>query len=262
MTRISSLVAVALASVGVVNAQGSLASWHPAGPGESRGPCPMLNTLANHGFLPREGRNFTLPQIKHALGNAINVGDDISELLYNFALTTNPGPNTTTWGLDTLGNHNILEHDASLSRSDKYFNDDAISFNSTIYDQTRSYWTDDLIDIQMAANARLARMIDSVKYNPKFALSELAADFSAGEGAGYMLVFGNKTEKTARRDLVEYFFENERLPTELGWKAPDEVISLDDLMGFSADIYSATSYDALETKEAMMRRNGMVGKVF
>jgi len=92
------------------------------------------------------------------------------------------------------------------SRSDKYFNDDAISFNSTIYDQTRAYWTDDLIDIQMAANARLARMIDSVKYNPKFALSELAADFSAGEGAGYMLVFGNKTEKTARRDLVEYFF--------------------------------------------------------
>jgi len=74
----------------------------------------MLNTLANHGFLPREGRNFTLPQIKHALGNAISVGDDISELLYNFALTTNPGPNTTTWGLDTLGNHNILEHDASL----------------------------------------------------------------------------------------------------------------------------------------------------
>jgi hypothetical protein len=33
----------------------------------------------------------------------------------------------------------------------------------------------------MAANARLARMIDSVKYNPRFALSELAADFSAGE---------------------------------------------------------------------------------
>ena len=58
----------------------------------------------------------------------------------------------------------------------------------------------------MAANARLARMIDLVKYNPKFALSELAADFSAGEGASYMLVFGNKTEKTARRDLVEYFF--------------------------------------------------------
>jgi hypothetical protein len=92
------------------------------------------------------------------------------------------------------------------SRSDKYFTGDAVTFNSTVYDQTRAYWTGDLIDIQMAANARLARMIDSVKYNPKFALSELAGDFSAGEGAGYMLVFGNKEKKTARRDLVEYFF--------------------------------------------------------
>jgi hypothetical protein len=58
----------------------------------------------------------------------------------------------------------------------------------------------------MVANARLARMIDSVKYNPRIALSELATEFSAGEGAGYMLVFGNKTAQTARRDFVEYFF--------------------------------------------------------
>jgi hypothetical protein len=75
-----------------------------------------------------------------------------------------------------------------------------------VYNQTRTYWTGDLIDIQMAANARLARMIDSVKYNPQFALSELATEFSAGEGAGYMLVFGNKTEKMTRRDFVDYFF--------------------------------------------------------
>jgi hypothetical protein len=75
-----------------------------------------------------------------------------------------------------------------------------------VYDQTRAYWEGSMIDIQMVANARLARMIDSVKFNPTFALSELAGSFSAGEGAGYMLVFGNKTEKTARRDLVEYFF--------------------------------------------------------
>jgi hypothetical protein len=87
-----------------------------------------------------------------------------------------------------------------------FFTGDAVGFNATVYNKTRAYWTGDIIDIQMVANARLARMIDSVKCNPKFALSELAGDFSAGEGAGYMLVFGNKTEKRARRDLVEYFF--------------------------------------------------------
>jgi hypothetical protein len=100
----------------------------------------------------------------------------------------------------------IVDMDPRSSRSDKFFTDDAVTFNATVYNQTRAYWTGDLIDIQMVANARLARMVDSVKYNPKFALSELAGAFSAGEGAGYMLVFGNKTAKTARRDFVEYFF--------------------------------------------------------
>jgi len=34
MARIPSLVVVGLAGIGFVNAQGSLASWHPAAPGE------------------------------------------------------------------------------------------------------------------------------------------------------------------------------------------------------------------------------------
>jgi hypothetical protein len=128
----SSSVFIALAAIGCVNAQGSLASWHPAGPLDctyiimnlfldtryqllvARGPCPMLNTLANHGYLPHEGRDFTLPIVKHALRTGLNVSEDISEMLFNFALTTNTAPNATTWGLDTLGHHNVLEHDASL----------------------------------------------------------------------------------------------------------------------------------------------------
>lgn len=58
----------------------------------------------------------------------------------------------------------------------------------------------------MAANARLARMLDSVKFNPQFALSELAGQFSAGEGAAYLMVFGDRENKTARRDQVEFLF--------------------------------------------------------
>lgn len=49
---------------------------------------------------------------------------------------------------------------------------------------------------------------------------------------------------------------------ELGWKVPEEVISLDDLLGFSQDIYSATSFDALETKATLTRRNGVMGNAF
>ncbi|KAJ3740778.1 Chloroperoxidase [Lentinula detonsa] len=31
--------------------------WQAPSPTDSRGPCPGLNTLANHGFLPRNGSN-------------------------------------------------------------------------------------------------------------------------------------------------------------------------------------------------------------
>ncbi|KAK1246486.1 hypothetical protein MKX08_000288 [Trichoderma sp. CBMAI-0020] len=33
--------------------------WQPPGPEDSRGPCPALNSLANHGFLPHSGKNIT-----------------------------------------------------------------------------------------------------------------------------------------------------------------------------------------------------------
>jgi hypothetical protein len=72
----------------------------------------MLNSLANHKFLPHDGRNFTLDKVTDALKTALNISEEIGSLLNDFALTTNP--NGTTWGLDTLSKHNILEHDASL----------------------------------------------------------------------------------------------------------------------------------------------------
>lgn len=44
-----------VAVLGILNlaAVGEAAArpWKEAGPNDSRGPCPMLNTLANHGYL-------------------------------------------------------------------------------------------------------------------------------------------------------------------------------------------------------------------
>ncbi|CAG8835038.1 22518_t:CDS:2, partial [Racocetra persica] len=33
--------------------------WQAPGPDDKRSPCPALNTLANHGYLPRGGENIT-----------------------------------------------------------------------------------------------------------------------------------------------------------------------------------------------------------
>jgi hypothetical protein len=79
-----------------------------------RSPCPMLNTLANYGLLPHDGKNITEEQTANALKLSINLNEDVAKSQFQEALATNPTPGATTFSLDDLSRHNIIEHDASL----------------------------------------------------------------------------------------------------------------------------------------------------
>ena len=74
----------------------------------------MLNTLANHGFLPHNGKNITEEITVNALHDALNINKTLGKFLFDFAAGTNPVKNATFYDLDHLSRHNILEHDASL----------------------------------------------------------------------------------------------------------------------------------------------------
>ncbi|KAE8306975.1 Chloroperoxidase [Aspergillus transmontanensis] len=226
--------------------------WKPAGPGDVRAPCPMLNTLANHGYLPHDGKNITEEHTIRALKVALNIEEELSQYLFQEALTTNPAENATTFSLNDLSRHNILEHDASLSRLDHYFGDNH-DFNQKIFDQTRSYWPDPVISVQAAANAREARVKASNATNPTFALSELGLAFGYGETAAYIIILGNKTTGLVNRSWVEYLFENERLPSELGWVKREDPISLSDLENMLQQVVNATG-NSEETKLDMIKR--------
>ncbi|PWY91289.1 Cloroperoxidase [Aspergillus sclerotioniger CBS 115572] len=221
--------------------------WSAPGPDDVRGPCPMLNTLANHGFLPHDGKDITEDRIVAVLNNSLNIAEDLSQFLFKEALTTNPDPNATTFSLSDLSRHNILEHDASLSRQDFYFGDNH-DFNQTVFDETRSYWIAPLIDFNAAAHARLARVNTSMATNPTYTESETGHAFSYGESAAYMIVFAEGSE-TANRSWVEYFFEHERLPQQLGWTKPQESISTSVLIDTVTGIVNASDASVLEVAE-------------
>lgn len=85
-----------------------------ADPPKVRAPCPMLNSLANHGYLPHDGKNITQDVTIDALKTALNINQTLGLFLHQAATTTNPTPNATTFSLDNLSRHGILEHDASL----------------------------------------------------------------------------------------------------------------------------------------------------
>jgi Peroxidase, family 2 len=91
------------------------------------------------------------------------------------------------------------------SRGDFYFGDDH-TFNQTIFDETRSYWTAPIVDVQMAANARLARVHTSNATNPTFTLTRTGLEFGFGESAAYILVLGDRVSGTVPRPWVEYLF--------------------------------------------------------
>ena len=74
----------------------------------------MLNTLANHGYLPRNGRGISKDMAIKVLDEVLNWDETVVSDLYDFAQPTNPQPNATTINLKELTTHNILEHDASL----------------------------------------------------------------------------------------------------------------------------------------------------
>ncbi|KAF3065774.1 putative sterigmatocystin biosynthesis peroxidase stcC [Daldinia childiae] len=206
------------------------APWEGPGPSDVRGPCPMLNSLANHGFLPHDGKSINVNKTVDALSSALNLAPELASFLHSFAVTTNPQPNATTFDLDHLSRHNILEHDGSLSRQDSFFGP-ADVFNEAVFNQTKSYWTGDVITIQMAANARVARLMTSNLTNPEYTLSHLGSDFSIGESVAYLSILGSKETGEVPKAYVEYLFENERLPYELGFSKMKEPMTESDLEG-------------------------------
>ncbi|KAI1372344.1 Cloroperoxidase [Hypoxylon crocopeplum] len=215
--------------------------WEAPGPDDVRAPCPMLNSLANHGFLPHDGKGITLNKTIDALFSALNIDPVLTTPLFQLAATTNPTPNATFFDLNHLSRHNILEHDGSLSRQDAFFGPPDV-FNEAVFNQTKSFWTGDFIDVQMAANARVARLMTSNLTDPEYSLSDLGSAFSVGESAAYLLAFGGKISGMAPKALVEYFFVNERLPYEMGFSRTEEMFTGEDLQNMTNRIIAAQHF--------------------
>lgn len=59
----------------------------------------MLNTLANHGFLPHDGRQLTQDAIVDGLAKGLNFDSSLAELMFQMAIVANPEPNATFFTL-------------------------------------------------------------------------------------------------------------------------------------------------------------------
>ncbi len=165
----------------------------------------MLNTLTNHGFLPRNGRNFTKENVIKGLGDGLNFDAQLAGLMWEQAIIANPEPNATFFTLEQLNVHNVLEHDASLSRTDAGFGNNHV-FNQTVFDTSKMWWTQDTVTAEQLAHSKIYRQLVSRSENDDYTFTASTEEFSLGEVAAPIIAFGDTDAGTVPRNLMVYFF--------------------------------------------------------
>ncbi|KAK7926637.1 hypothetical protein PG985_003635 [Apiospora marii] len=229
--------------------------WQAAKAGDSRGPCPMLNSLANHGFLPRDGRNINYQQATSVLQDALNFDPEPFVGQIRGAMQVSPNShNGTTFDLVDL-DQKPFEHDASLSRAEASTGD-SLHFDPKVWAQTASHFGGKgVVSIETAAEARADRVATAKRTDPDFNLTGSGLSTSYAESGLYLIAFGDKTEGNARTDWIRSMFgrwialpnimphtltnlivEEERLPYDQGWTRPQEYVSAADVTAMAQKI--------------------------
>lgn len=222
-------------------------------PTDTRSPCPALNTLANHGYLPRHGRNIGFSNLVRALREGYNLSLPLALFLTigGFILLRRSPPAT----LYEIGKHGRIEHDASLVHEDTppgqvyapiEVKPDLVDllirdatgageaegkgFESKKRQQVKELKT--LMDARGVARARLRRE----KQSPP--LDAVHAEIARGEMALVLGMMGIKDGANAGVPVeqVREWIGEERLPT--GWQ-PTHVLGLIKTVGLAKAIRNA-----------------------
>jgi len=185
---------------------------------DSRSPCPALNALANHGILPRDGRNISAFQLMGAIREHYHVSLPMAFLL-SFLGTFLCG----RWfrvDLHDFARHNLIEHDASLTHRnampgdlyapvdpDKELLDDLLDVKNP---EVLSF--EDLVAVRARRNETLPRPLG--KFLNAIALGEVALTAQTLTDE-----YGNISKQS-----VKEWFWDQRLPR--GWSRPATPIGL------------------------------------
>ncbi|KIY71349.1 Cloroperoxidase [Cylindrobasidium torrendii FP15055 ss-10] len=187
-------------------------------PGDSRGSCPALNALANHGILPHDGKAITFTELSRVIETTYNFAPSFCRLVPLFAADMLGKSYTKdTFDLAELDKHNGIEHDASLTRKDSYhvpdqsepyvpYIEELLSYASgTAEDGSELLMPDDIS--RFAAKRRL----EAPKENPNFSLEFIHKFFGSSNASTMVTIFGGRISD------LEIMLLEERIPD--GWES-------------------------------------------
>lgn len=192
-----------------------------------RAPCPCLNTLANHGYFPRDGKNLTPALVKHVIVEMFNLQESLAESL----ASTLPAEFT----LADLGVHNFIEHDASMVHDDAYFKRDPSLVNTTLADELFARaGKDQLLTKRIVAHFRADRETQCAKTDPEYTFGFKRQAGAYAEAAAFLLAMGDYEREVISVDDARSFLVDEKFPS--GWKKSESVITTTTALYVAAQI--------------------------
>ncbi|KAH6903683.1 Chloroperoxidase [Coprinopsis sp. MPI-PUGE-AT-0042] len=205
---------------------------------DMRGPCPGLNTLANHGYLPRNGVA-SPAQLITAVQEGFNMENKVARFtayvnhLVDGNLVTDLisiGDQTIKTGFPLpppalvggMNNHGTFEGDASLTRGDAFFGDNH-NFNPELFEQFKNFssvFGGGFFNLTVAAELRAHRVQQSIETNPEFKFMGLrhVTAFAEASFPAVFFVDGRRTEPGEKFHLdmvtAERFLKDMQMPED------------------------------------------------
>ncbi|CEI61152.1 hypothetical protein FVEN_g6107 [Fusarium venenatum] len=231
-------------------------AYAPSGPNDIRGPCPLINSLANHGYLPRDGRNVRIEEVLAGM-NAIGLSKPLGVAFANpifqerapskfhddpviersffqklWQTVTDPWSVMGRFGmrkpgqfdseghrvlnLDQLGLPNTVEHDISLTRRDHQQGDNIALQKDLVEDLLASSKDGKVITADDLVEFRKKRIARQKADNPDVQYGAFENDLACAEIALILNVIG--TGDRIECGYAKAFLQEERLPIDEGWK--------------------------------------------
>ncbi|KAK7472206.1 hypothetical protein VKT23_000328 [Stygiomarasmius scandens] len=214
--------------------------WMAPGPDDLRSPCPGLNALANHGFLPRDGKGLNVSVVLDAALEGFNIQPEVLTAAAKLGLLTSNDPLSFT--LDDLKVHGVIEHDTSLSRQDIALGDN-LHFNEEIFSTlANANPGKDFYDVNSAGEVMFQRLQQDIVANPNITNTAKIAAMRSGESALYLSTMGDASTGKAPKNFVQILFREERLPVAEGWQRSSTPIDGETLNGLLNSIMMASNW--------------------
>jgi hypothetical protein len=191
--------------------------------GAARSACPMLNTLANHGYLPRNGSAFNREKTREVFDRVLNTDSGVTDFFFNAAVNagmTDGSPETIS--LSSINVHGNIEHDISLVREDIALGNPLL-INQTMVENFAKFASDGKgLAFGDIGAYRKARFNEQKARNPGLTFGVTEQVIASGEAAIMFLTF----EKSGRIPVstIKTFLGQEKLPE--GYSRPKSRIGV------------------------------------